>query len=103
MTNQLMTRLSNTTKLGKYQQDKVIITRLVVYWILLILKKNYRLIAADLSKQKAWDADSRVIQQIIFTGKIKSIVENTRVIIYYILEQSKETILEFGKGTTQVV
>ena len=32
-------------------------------------EKNYRLIAADLSKQKALDADSRVIQQILFTGK----------------------------------
>ena len=31
-------------------------------------EKNYRLIAADLSKQKALDADPRVIQQIIFTG-----------------------------------
>ena len=30
-------------------------------------EKNYRLI--DLSKQKALDADSRAIQQIIFTGK----------------------------------
>ena len=34
-------------------------------------KKNCRLIAADLSKKKALDADSRVVQQIIFTGKIK--------------------------------
>ena len=32
-------------------------------------EKNYRLIAADLSKQKALDAHSRAIQQIIFTGK----------------------------------
>ena len=52
-------------------------------------EKNYRLIAADLSKQKALDADSRTIQQIIFTGKIKSTVANTRVIIYDPLEQSK--------------
>ena len=66
-------------------------------------EKNYRLIAADLSKQKALDADSRAIQQIIFTGKIKSILDNTRVIIYYILEQSKETRLEISKGTTNVV
>ena len=51
--------------------------------------KNYKLIAADLSKQKALDADSRAIQQIIFTGKIKSTVANTRVIIYYILEKPK--------------
>ena len=101
MTNQLMTRLSNTTKL--YQQDKVIITRLVVYWILLILKKNYRLIAADLSKQKTLDADLRAVQQIIFTGKIKSTAANTRVIIFCILEQSKEVMLEFAKGTTKVL
>ena len=32
-------------------------------------EKNYRFIAADLSKQKALDADSRAVQQIIFTGK----------------------------------
>ena len=66
-------------------------------------ENNYRLIAADLTKQKALDADSRAIQQIIFTGKIKAAADNTRVIIYYILEQSKETILEFAKGTTKVL
>ena len=66
-------------------------------------EKNYRLIAVDLSKQKALDADSRAIQQIIFIGKIKATVPNTRVIIYYILEQSKEAILEFAKGTTKVL
>ena len=66
-------------------------------------EKNYRLIAADISKQKALDADSRTIQQIIFTGKIKATEENTRIIIYYILEKSKEAILEFSKGTTKVL
>ena len=69
---------------------------------MLILKK-LRLIAADLSKQKAPDADSKVIQQIIFTGKIKSTVANTSVRIYYILEQSKERILQFSKGKTKVL
>ena len=59
--------------------------------------KNYRLIAVDLSKQKALDTDSRAIQPIIFTGKASS-----GVMIYHILEQSKETILEFSKGTTKV-
>ena len=66
-------------------------------------EKNYRLIAVDLSKQKALHADSRAIQQIIFPGKIKAKENNTRVIIYYILEISKETILEFSKGTTKVL
>ena len=61
-------------------------------------EKNYRLIAVDLSKQKALDADSRAIQQIIFTGKEKSA---TRV--FCILEKSKETILQFSKGTTKVL
>ena len=50
-------------------------------------KKGYRLIAADLSKQKALDADLRAIQQTIFTGKIKSTLANTRTIVYYILER----------------
>ena len=58
--------------------------------------KNYKLFAADLSKQKALDADLRAIQQIIFTGKA-----NAGAMIYYILEQSKETTLQFSKGTTK--
>ena len=66
-------------------------------------KNNYRLIAADLSKQKALDEDSRAIQQISFTGKIKSTVVNTKVIIYHILKQSKETIVQFSKRTTKVL
>ena len=66
-------------------------------------RKNYRLIAADLSKTKALDADSRAIQQIIFTGIIKVAVANTRVVIFYVIEKSKETILKFSKGTTKVL
>ena len=61
-------------------------------------KKNYRLIAADLSKQKALDADPRAIQQVIFTGKA-----SRGIVVYYILEQSKETILKFSKGTANVL
>ena len=61
-------------------------------------KKNYRLIATELSKQKVLDADLRVIQQIIFTGTASG-----RIAIYYILEQSKETILKFSKRTTNVL
>ena len=53
-------------------------------------KNNYRLNAADLSKQKALDGDSRAIQQIIFTGNIKQKVEDTKAIIYYFLEKMVE-------------
>ena len=66
-------------------------------------EKNYRLIAVELSKQTALDADSRAVQQIIFTGKRKVTEANTRVIIYYIFEKSEETIIEFAKGTTKVL
>ena len=65
--------------------------------------KNYRLIEVDLRKQKALDVDSKAIQEIIFTGKIKATEADTRVIIYYILEKSKETMLTFSKGTTKVL
>ena len=59
-------------------------------------KNNYRLISADLSKQQLLDADSRAIQQITFTGKTSQ-----AAIIYCISEKSKETMLQFCKGTTR--
>ena len=80
-------------KLERLQQDNEIILQLVDF---ADFKDNYRLIAADSSKQKALDADSRAIQQILFTGKIET--EST---IYYILEQSKERMLAFYKGITK--
>ena len=61
-------------------------------------KKKYKIIAVDLNKQKALDRDLKAIQQITFTGK----TGNTNR-IYYVLEQSKEKILEFAKGTTKVL
>ena len=60
--------------------------------------KKYRLIVVDLSKQKDLDADLRAIQQIVFNGKASA-----DVLIYYILEKSKEAMLEFAKGTTKVL
>ena len=54
-------------------------------------KDNYRLIAVDLSKQKALDADPRAIQQIAFQGVVKR-EDNTKIRLYTILEKSKETI-----------
>ena len=61
-------------------------------------KDNFRLTTADLSKQKVLDADSRAIQRIIFTGQIEE-----EALVFYVLEKSKETILEFSKGTTKVL
>ena len=60
-------------------------------------KDNFILIAADLSKQKALDADSKAIQQIIFTSQAED-----EASVLYVLEKSKKTVLEFTKGTTKV-
>ena len=60
-------------------------------------KKHYKLVAVNLSKQKELDADPRAIQQI----KFKYMLE-TDSTIYWVLEKSKETILELYKGTVKV-
>ena len=59
--------------------------------------KHYKLVAVDLSKQKELDADPRAIQQIEFKYMF-----GTDSTIYRVLEKSKETILEFYKGTVKV-
>ena len=59
--------------------------------------KHYKLVAVDLSKQKELDANPRVIQQIEFKDML-----GTNSTIYWVLEKSKETILEFYKGTVRV-
>ena len=59
--------------------------------------KHYRLVAVDLSKQRELDADPRAIQQIEFKYML-----GTNSTIYWVLEKSKETILEFYKGTVKV-
>ena len=63
-------------------------------------KDNYKLIAVDLSKQKALDADPRAIQQIVFQGVVGGDA-GTKIRLHTILEQSKETMLEFSKGTAK--
>ena len=61
---------------------------------------TYKMIAVDLSKQQALDADPRAIQQINFTANLDR-AGNTRV--YFILEEAKETILDFLQGTVKVL
>ena len=51
---------------------------------------KHKLVAVDLSKQKELDADPRAIQQIEFKYML-----GTNSTIYWVLEKSKETILEF--------
>ena len=61
---------------------------------------TYKMIAVDLSKQQALDADPKVIQQINFTANLDR-AASTR--FYFILEEAKETILDFSQGTVKVL
>ena len=58
------------------------------------------MIAVDLSKQQALDADPKGIQQINFTANLDR-AGNTR--FYFILEEAKEAIFEFSHGTVKVL
>ena len=59
--------------------------------------KHYKLVAVDLSKQKELDADPRAVQQTVFKYML-----GTNSTIYWVLKKSKETMLEFEKGTVKV-
>ena len=53
-------------------------------------KDDFRLIAADLSKQKALDADPKAIQQIIFTGQAD---DETLLVFTFLKNQKKQTTI----------
>ena len=58
------------------------------------------MIAVDLSKQQALDADPRANQQINFTENVDR-ADSTR--IYFILEEAKEAILDLSQRTVKVL
>ena len=63
-------------------------------------KDYYKMIEIDLSKQQVFDAYSRAIQQINFTANLDR-AENTTM--FFIIEEAKETVLEFSQGTVNVL
>ena len=62
-------------------------------------KNHYKFIDTDLSKQQALDADSRAIQQINFTGNLD---RDNGATMFFIIEEAKETVLDFSQGTVKV-
>ena len=60
--------------------------------------KNYKIVGIDLSKQQVLDADPRPIQQINFTANLNRNGETTML---FIIEQEKETVLDFSQGTVK--
>ena len=63
-------------------------------------RDNYKMIPVDLSRQQALDPDPRKIQQTNFTANFDR-ADDTRA--YFILEQLKETKLNFAQGTVKVL
>ena len=64
------------------------------------LKKNYEMITIYLSKQKSLDADAKAIQLINFTGILDV---NNNSLMFFIIEEVKETILDFSQGNVKVL
>ena len=56
--------------------------------------------AIDLSKEQALDADPRAIQQISFTANLDRAGNTT---MFFIIEEAKETVLDFSQGTVKVL
>ena len=55
------------------------------------------MIAIDLSKQQALDANPKVIQQITFTGNL-----NQEAKIFSIIGELKEYFFDFSQGTLRI-
>ena len=58
------------------------------------------MIAIDLSKQQALDSYRRAIQQINFTANLDRAGNTT---MFFIVEETKETVLDFSQGTVEVL
>ena len=63
-------------------------------------KNYYKMIVVDLSKQQALDADPKAIQQINFTANLDRAGNTT---MFFIIEEAKETVLDFSQGTVKVL
>ena len=82
--------------LEKLQLVKEVITQLVVFQIIHISK--FKIIAVDLSKQQALDFDPKAIQQINFTANLDRAGN-----MFFIVEEAKETVLDFSQGTVKAL
>ena len=63
-------------------------------------RDNHKMIAIDLSKQQALDADPRATQQINLSSNLDR-ANNTRIL--FILEEAKEIVLDFLQENVEVL
>ena len=96
-TNNMIKTYENIRKITIGQGNDYTIGCLLDYTY---FKKCYKMIAVDLGKQQALDADPKAIQQIFFTANLDG-AGNTR--FCFMLEEAKETIFEFSQGTVKVL
>ena len=71
------------------------ITRPVVLLDYSYFKDYYKMITIDLSKQQVCDVDPIGIQQISLTASLDRAGNTT---IFFIIEEAKETVLDFSQG-----
>ena len=95
--NSMNKTYENITKIATGQGDDYINGCLLDYSY---FKENYKMIAIDLSKQQALDADPRAIQQINFTANLDTAEGAT---MFFIIEEAKETVLDFSLGTVNIL
>ena len=88
---------SNIRKVATGQGDDYTTGCLIDYSY---FKKYYKLIKIDLSKQQKLDGYSKATQQITSTGNIDRAKGSTMV---FIIEEAKETVLDFSKRTVKVL
>ena len=54
----------------------------------------------DIRKQQKLDADPKAIQQIHFTGNLE---RDENATFFFIIEEAKETVLDFSKAIVKVL
>ena len=95
--NSITKTYENIRKIARGQGDDYTTSCLLDYSY---FKENYRIIAIDLSKQQALDADPRAIQQINFMANLD---RDEGATMFFIIEQAKETVLDFSQSTVKVL
>ena len=63
-------------------------------------QKYYKMIAIDISKEQALNADPRAIQQIDFTANLDRAGNTT---VFFIIAKAIEILLDFSQGTVNVL
>ena len=100
--NDFIKQYDEVRKVSTLKGDDYTTGCLLDYACLMMITVCYKLITADLSKQKGLDADPRAIQQTVFQRVVGG-DDNTKIRLYTILEKSKEIVLEFYKETVKVL